>query len=149
MVKNKRYAQIISSLISLLIKVLENGIDNCFDLFNAILNVIESALKGGSSSSIPPFLLSFADLLPGYSPDRAYMNVCERLQSAGIPLDPIFGESNDLPTIIKSIIDGHTEEEDANGFISGGNKFFTVPIPGLSGPAVFPPGIITINGKKR
>jgi hypothetical protein len=146
--KNKRFADIIASLISLLIKALESGIDNCFDLFNTILNVITLALKGGKQQKIPPFLLSFANQLPGYSPDRAFMNVIEKLEAQGIPTSPLYGEKNDILSLVKGIIDGHSEEEDNNGFISASNELFTLPLPGLSLPAVFPPGTMTINGKR-
>jgi hypothetical protein len=146
--KKKRYIDIITSLINLLIKLLESGIDNCFDLFNTILNVITLALKGGQQQKIPPFLLSFANLLPGYSPDRAYINVIEKLEAQGIPTSPLYGEKNDILSLVKGIIDGHSEEEDNNGFISASNELFTLPLPGLSLPAVFPPGTMTINGKR-
>jgi len=147
--KLRRYLTIIKSLLRFLRTIMESKIDNCFDLFNSILNVINGALGGGISARIPALLLSFADSSPGYSTDRAYMNIAERLQKAGVELGPLYGESNDLLTVIKSTIEGHTEEEDANGFIAAGNKFFTFPIPGLSGPVTIPPGVIRIFGKKR
>lgn len=145
--KYKRYLTIITSLISLLKKMLVEKVDNCFDLFNIILNTVNTSLKGGTATSIPALLLSFSNFLPGYSTDRAYMNICERLEAQGISLSPIFGEPNKLPDMIKSIIEGHIEEEDSNGFIAGGNTFFTVP--SVAGPVVFPPGVINIFGKKR
>ena len=148
--KNKRYLTIIRSIISILQRISIRPPDNCFDIFNLILNTINEALRGGVSNAIPAILLSFADKLPGYSQDRAFMNISERLEAAGVPMGPIYGASNDLPNLIKSIIDGHTEEEDLNGFIAGGNKFFTLPVPPLgAGPIVFPPGVIRTFGKKR
>lgn len=145
--KYKRYITIITSLIALLKRMLVERIDNCYDLFNTILNTVNNSLRGGRATSVPALLLSFSNQLPGYSTDRAYMNICERLEAQGISLAPIYGEANKLPSMIKSIIDGHTEEEDVNGFIAGGNQFFTVPSSG--GPIVFPPGIIRVFGKKR
>jgi hypothetical protein len=145
--KYKRYLTIVTSLISLLKKLLEQNIDNCYDLFNIILTTLNGAMRGGKANSIPSLLLSFSNLSPGYSQDRAYLNISERLEAAGISLAPIFGEANKLPSMIKSIIDGHTEEEDSNSFIAGGNQFFTVP--SSAGPIVFPPGIISVFGKKR
>jgi hypothetical protein len=148
--KFKRYITIIRSIISILQQLLRNPPDNCFDIFNLILTTINGALRGGIANTIPAILLSFADRLPGYSQERAYMNIAERLEAAGIPLGPIYGAANDLPLLVKSIIDGHTEEEDKNGFIAGGNTFFTVPIPPLgAGPLIVPPGMIRVFGKKR
>jgi len=147
--KYKRYLTIIRSIISILQQILIKPPDNCFDIFNLILTTINNSLRGGISNAIPALLLSFSDRLPGYSQDRAYMNIAERIQAAGIPLEPLFGEANTLPSILKSIIDGHTEEEDKNGFIAVGNKFFALPVPPLgAGPMVFPPGIISAFGKK-
>lgn len=145
--KYKRYLAIVTSLISLLKKLLEQNIDNCYDLFNMILSTINGSLRGGRANSVPAMLLSFSSLSAGYSQDRAYMNICERLESAGVSLAPLYGEVNKLPSMIKAIIDGHTEEEDNNSFISGGNQLFTVP--SAAGPIVFPPGIISVFGKKR
>jgi hypothetical protein len=143
--KYKRYILIISSLISLLNKILERGIDNCEDLFNTILNTIDAALSARSPFNIPGLLLSLSDTLPGYSQDRAYLNITERLEALGISMEPIFGEGNDLPTLIKSIIDGNTEEIDTNSFV----KVVLKPsvLPGPTGGAVVPPGIITAVGK--
>lgn len=145
--KYKRYLTIITSLIALLKKLLVEQVDNCYDLFNIILTTVNTSLRGGRATPIPSLLLSFSNQLPGYSPDRAYMNICERLEAQGISLSPIYGEANKLPLMIKSIIDGHTEEEDTNGFIAAGNQFFTVP--SAAGPIVVPPGFINIFGKKR
>jgi hypothetical protein len=148
--KYKRYLAIITSLISMLKSLLEEKIDNCYDMFNVILTTINGAIKGGRANSIPSLLLSLSSQLPGYSQDRAYMNICERLEAAGVSLSPIYGEDNKLPSMIKSIIDGHTEEEDNNSFISGGNQLVTIPVVGVTGGAVvLTPGIISIFGKKR
>jgi hypothetical protein len=141
---------IVRSIISILEQILRNPPDNCFDIFNIILNTINTSLRGGIANAIPAILLSFSDKLPGYSQDRAYMNIAERIEAAGVSLGPIYGDANNLATIVKSIIDGHTEEEDTNGFIAGGNKFFALPIPPLgAGPMIFPPGVIRTFGKKR
>jgi hypothetical protein len=147
--KKKKWITILTSLISFLITLLENKIDNCYDLFNAILTTINTSLKGKVSQKIPGFLLSFADNLPGYSTDRAYMNITERLQNAGVPLGPLYGESNHLPTIIKSIIEGHNEEQDTNGFVSASNQFTVLPVIGPNGGTVIlKPGDLTISGKQ-
>jgi hypothetical protein len=96
--------------------------------------------------TIPSILLFTADLSSGYSKERAFLNISERMSNAGIPTGPLFGEDNDLLSAVKSIIDGHTEEEDTNSFVQivlkGG------VLPGPTGGAVIPPGIISGVGKK-
>lgn len=143
--KYKRYVVIITALIALLTKLLEEGIADCFTIFNVILTTLQNALSIGAPISIPGILLGLSDKLPGYSQDRAQLNIMERLENAGISLGPIFGEDNNLPTIIKSIIDGNTEELDTNSFIKVTNKEIIVPTP--VGPLVIPPGILNSVGK--
>ena len=146
--KYKRYLLIITSLIALLKKILESEIDNCYAIFQTILTTIEGALNQGLSVSVPSLLLLFSDRLPGYSQDRAFMNIMNRLESLGIPTGPLFGESNDIGNLVKSIIDGHTEEEDSNSFIKIVLQGGTLPGPPVAGGAVIPPGLISGVGKK-
>ena len=151
--KAKRYFVIISALIALLTKLLELGLDNCDTLFKLISQSIDLALKGGNIAGlaggvtqVPGFLLGLSHFLPGYSTDRALLNVTEKLESSGISTAPIFGESNNLTALVKSIIDGNTEEQDANSFIQVSTQEVIIPTPfGL--PIIIPPGIITSSGK--
>lgn len=144
--KYKRYIVIITALIAILTQVVEEGIDNCFAIFTTILSAIQNALSSNPPFNIPAILLGFSDMLPGYSQDRAYLNIVERMESAGIPMGPIFGEDNNLPKIIKSIIDGNTEEMDMNSFIKVTNKEMIIPSP--VGPIIIPPGILNSVGKQ-
>jgi hypothetical protein len=144
--KYKRYATIITALIALLVKILEDGIDNCYELFNIILTTIDAALNASGIFNIPSLLLSISDKLPGFSTDRATMNINERIQNAGVKLTEIYGESNDLKDIIKGLVDGMTEEDDAHGFIKVSNKEIKIPTP--VGPLIIPPGILDSAGKR-
>ena len=144
--KYKRYATIITALIALLVKILEDGIDNCYELFNIILTTIDAALNASGLFNIPSLLLSISDKLPGFSTDRATMNITERMQNAGVKLTEIYGESNDLKDIIKGFVDGMTEEDDAHGFIKVSNKEIKIPTP--VGPLIIPPGILDSAGKR-
>jgi hypothetical protein len=146
--KFKRFLLIITSLILLLKKILDDGLDNCYDLFRTILSTIEIAMSAKTPVTVPSILLLFSGSLPGYSQDRAYMNIMDRLESSGIPTGPIYGDSNDIGGLVKSIIDGHTEEEDTNSFIKIVLQGGTLPGPPLVGGAVIPPGFITGVGKK-
>jgi hypothetical protein len=143
--KYKRYVVIITALIALLTKILEEGIEDCFTIFNIILTTIQNALSLGSPFSIPGILLGLSDKLPGYSQDRAKLNIFERMENAGIPLGPVFGEANNMAKIIGSIIDGNMEELDTNSFIKVTNKEIIIPTP--VGPLVIPPGILNSVGK--
>lgn len=144
--KYKRYVVIITALIALLTRILEEGIADCFTIFSTILSTIQGALSLGSPLNIPSILLGFSDKLPGYSQDRAYMNIMERIENAGISTGPIFGEANNLPKIVKSVIDGNTEEIDTNSFIKVTNKEIIIPTP--IGGLIIPPGLLNSVGKQ-
>jgi hypothetical protein len=146
--KYKRYLLIITSLILLLKKILDNGLNNCYDLFRTILSTIETALSARTPVTVPSVLLLFSGALPGYSQDRSYMNIMNRLEASGVPTGPLYGDSNDIGNLVKSIIDGHTEEEDTNSFIRIVLEGGVLPGPPLAGGAVIPPGLISGVGKK-
>jgi hypothetical protein len=79
--KAKRYYLIITSLIALLTKLLELGLDNCDSLFKIISQSIDLALKGGNiaglagGAQVPGFLLGLSHYLPGFSTDRALLKI--------------------------------------------------------------------------
>jgi hypothetical protein len=143
--KYKRYIRIIKSLIAFLQKILEQGIDNCADIFNLILSTINGALSGGGIN-IPSLLLLFSDQLPGYSEDRAILNIKERMYSRGIDLLGINGEENDFAGAINDIINGHSEEIDTNSFVKVVLK--GAQLPGPFGGATVIPGLVEAVGKQ-
>jgi hypothetical protein len=143
--KTKRYLTIIKALIAFLLKALETKLDNCYAIFSAVISAITAALSAPISLKVPNVLLLMSDSLPGYSQDRAFMNIMERISASGVNTGPILGETNNIGTIVKSLIDGHTEEMDTNSFIKitlkGG------ALPGPSGGAAIIPGTIGGVGK--
>lgn len=144
--KNKRYLIIIKALIAFLLKILNEKIDNCYSLFSAVTNAINTALSTKSPFQVPGLLLLLSDKLPGYSQDRAFINIVERLEASGVKTGPIFGESSNLTSLVKSIIDGNTEEMDQNAFVKVVLKPGVIPGPG--GGAIIPPGgILSAVGK--
>lgn len=125
--KLKRWKGIILALIALLIKILTEQLESCEQIFNLILQTIQGALNAPIKLPIPGLLLVFSDLLPGYSSDRAFMNANERLTAMGVNMGPLYGTENKLNSIIKGIIDGHSEEMDANSFIKIALKPTVIP----------------------
>lgn len=123
--KLKRYYGVIGVLIALLTKILEQGFDNCFDLFNAVISTLSSAINTSIPLKIPPVLLLITPFLPGYSPERAYMSAIEGMAAAGIPTGPINGEPNDFIEAQKKLIFAMNEEE--NNF--GAFDAVTLPTP--------------------
>lgn len=143
--KFKRYLTILKALIAFLVKILESQIDNCYALFTAVISAITSALSANISLKVPGILLLLSEMLPGYSQDRAFMNIMERVSASGVKTGPVFGETNNIGTLVKSIIDGHTEEMDQNSFVKITLK--AGALPGPTGGAVIIPGLISGVGK--
>jgi hypothetical protein len=123
--KLKRYYGVIAILIALLTKILEQGFDNCYDLFNAVISTLTTAINTSIPLKIPPVLLLITPFLPGYSPERAYMAAIEGMSAAGIPTGPINGEPNDFIEAHKKVIFAVNEEE--NNF--GAFDAVTIPTP--------------------
>ena len=144
--KYKRYLLIITSLLALLKKISETEMDSCYEIFQTILDTITGAINMKTPLTVPSFLLFVADSAPGYSQDRAFMNIMERLEASGVPTGPLYGESNDIGKMVKSIIDGHTEEKDLNGFIKTTNSLPIIS-GNAGGPIVIPPGMLNVVGK--
>jgi hypothetical protein len=92
--KFKRYYVIIAALVALLKKIIEDGIDNCQDLFEAISLAIDAALDASGGLSIPFPLLSLAGALPGFSSIKTHMDTVERMAKMGIPTGDVNGEAN-------------------------------------------------------
>ena len=92
--KFKRYYIIIAALVALLKKIIEDGIDNCQDLFEAISLAIDAALDASGGLSIPFPLLSLAGMLPGFSSTKTHMDTIEKMSKMGIPTGDVNGEAN-------------------------------------------------------
>ena len=145
--KLERYKIIVLALIKLLTRLLEIDVNNCGDIYKLINMTIDGALNLPGKINIPNVILGLSDKLPGFSTDRAYMNVVDQMTRMGVETGTLYGESNDLLSIIKSQIDGVTKETDTNSFIKGSNPEIKIPTP-FGVPIIIPPGIIPIAGKQ-
>jgi hypothetical protein len=87
----KKYAIILKLIrLALIVSQLISDYRKCKSLMSNILLLLDSINNLGpkaliTKSSIPQGLLFLADLLPGYSPERATINTIEILQGLGIP----------------------------------------------------------------
>ena len=133
-------------MIKILDKLKTTDIDNCANLFGIITSTITEALSGKGGFNVSNLLLLFADKSAGYSQDRALLNVTERLEKAGIPTGPLFGDDNDLVGAFKSLIDGIQEERDSNAYGKGTNSL-PIITGNVGGPITILPGQITLVTK--
>jgi len=103
----------------------------------AILNIVESAGKtlGILKKDIPLSLLAFSDFLPGYSPERAFINVIEGLQAIGVPTGVLPDGSPNLMLLYNKITQNGIAKEKKNEKIeafgvgvTGMVKVYGVPV---------------------
>ena len=92
--KLKRYYVIIAALVALLKKIIEDGIDNCQDLFDAISMAIDAALDASGGLNIPFPLLALAGGLPSFSAIKTQMETIDKLAKMGVPTGDVNGEAN-------------------------------------------------------
>ena len=140
--KLKRLKTILSSLIALLTKLLSLNLDSCEAIYSTIMATINAALNTKIKLLIPNLLLGMSDKLPGYSDDKAFMNIIQKLDAVGIQTGPLYGRENKLPSLLKSNLTGYTEIIDRDSYLQGTNKEINIP-----GVIYIPPGLIGITGK--
>jgi hypothetical protein len=73
--------------------------------------------KGGNE--IPLSLIAFSKLLPGYSSERAFLNVIEGLQTLGIPTGTLPDGSPNLMLLYNKITNDGIAQEKKNEKIEG------------------------------
>lgn len=140
----KRIILALIDILSMLIPFL--GVKSCEDFYNAILQVL-NLIRVGVNQKINGLLLQLSKRLPGYSEDRAIMNVTEFLEANGIPTGDLFGEENNVVQFVSSILKGHQKEVDENSFVQVSLDYAQIPVAPLGGVAVVPPGILKAHGK--
>jgi hypothetical protein len=143
----KRYLTIVRGLIDILTALLPFlGIKSCDDFYKAILSLLNT-LRVGVSQAIPGLLLQLSKRLPGYSEDRAIMNIGEFLEANNIPTGDIFGEENNIVKFVSSVIKGHQQEMDQNSFVQVSLDGGSIPVAPLGGAGVIIPGLLKAHGK--
>jgi hypothetical protein len=140
----KRIKAIILALINLLLNILEGRIQSCSEIFDTILKVLQAALNRSVRIPVPGLLLVLSEALPGFSPDRAYMDALQRMEDAGINTGDIYGSENKLPSYVKSIIDAYSGEMDSNSYVKIALKPSVIPA-GPGGAVISP--LVTGSGK--
>jgi hypothetical protein len=87
----------------------------CKSVIDAILQLLNLIPKL-NIQIIPAPLLPFAAFLPGYSPNRAYINAIQEMQKAGLPTGPLpDGSPNLMLQMIHATIVGMDTEQKENG----------------------------------
>lgn len=116
--KNKKLAMILR-LVGLLIAVGQLIADyrKCKSLLDNILSILNLInTLGTGQNTLPAPLLLMTKFLPGTSPERAFINVIQELQSIGIPTGTLPDGSPNLMLLYnKATQNGISEENNNNG----------------------------------
>jgi hypothetical protein len=120
----KKQVQVILALSTGLLGVISTITDfrKCKSVIGSIGKILNSInlLTRVKTISIPPPLLIGAQFLPGFSNERAKINVIEEMQSLGLPTENLLdGTPNRVLLFAESIINGVDSEEIANGAVDG------------------------------
>ena len=103
--------------IGLTVSALIKDYRQCKSVIDSILQLL-SLVNVGRPNLIPPPLLALATLLPGYSPNRAFIRGIEGLQRAGLPTGPNpDGSPNLALQEIFSTMKASDSENKENGFV--------------------------------
>lgn len=124
-------AEIILALLALAIQIARiiNDFRQCKSVLDQILALFNLPSLGGSV--VPPPLLLFTNLLPGYSVEKAFLNSIQELQSLGLPTGPLPDGSPNLGLLsMYSQLQGQGKELYQNG---KSEVFIPAPPPFLGG----------------
>lgn len=134
-----KYRKLIRVLIDLLTGLIPFiGIGCCDDLYNALL-VLFNQLNVGFQSKIPGLLLLMADKLPGFSKDRAAIEINQEMEKAGIPTGDQFGQPTNVKDFIGAVVSGHSNEFFKNTKVNIAMKPSPIAVAPLGGSGFLTP----------
>lgn len=143
--KYKRYINILSAIFDILKSANINSLNNSKSLFDEISKTIENSLKVKNSLNVPGLLLANSDFLPGMSKQKILVDAVEFLEANNISTADIYGQKNNIVTIMESVVDSLIQNLDKVSYVKASNK--TIVLPSPSGPVVIPQGLLTVIGK--
>ena len=143
--KYKKYRDYVLSIINLIRGILNTNLNNCNALFTVIDKTIDAALYGGPNFQVPGIIDAYSYKKPGFSNTRTIIGIVEELDKRGVNASqPIFGQSNNLLTFLKSTVNGYTKEVNNNSYVHVANQLITLPV--IGNQVTIPPGVIKSSG---
>jgi hypothetical protein len=134
-----KYRKLIRVLIDLLTGLIPFiGIGCCDDLYNALL-VLFNQLNVGFQSKIPGLLLLMADKLPGFSKDRAAIEINQEMEKAGIPTGDQFCQPTNVKDFVGAVVSGHSNEFFKNTKVNIAMKPSPIAVAPLGGSGFLTP----------
>lgn len=136
--KARKIYDMILSLTKLLLNIASifTNFKECRNVIDELLKALELATKG-INNVIPLPLLMSSKLLSGYSTTRAFLNIIDEFEKAGLPTGPgPDGSPNMMLAAIKGMLDGQDKEESQNGQVQIAAGPFSITPIGLTVPSV-------------
>lgn len=136
----EKYLKVIKSLLAFLKYAIPFiGISNCAELYEQLLKLID-LLRVGISQKVPSLMLQLAKLRPGFSADRALIEVAQGLESRGITTGDFFepGDNNLLATLEETLKGWHSEMN-TNSFVQISLDPTSIPVAPAGGAALITP----------
>ena len=136
----EKYLKVIKSLITFLKYAIPFiGISSCAELYEQLLKLID-LLRVGVSQKIPSLMLQLAKLRPGFSVDRALIEVAQGLESRGKTTGDFFepGDNNLLATLEETLKGWHSEMN-TNSFVQISLDATSIPVAPAGGAALITP----------
>jgi len=120
----KKQKDIIIALTTSLLGIVASVINfnKCKSVIGGVEKILNSLsiLTKGKILPIPAPLILGAQFLPGYSSERAKINVISEMQSLGLPTENLLdGSPNRVLLFVEAMLNGEDKEEIANGAIDG------------------------------
>jgi hypothetical protein len=132
--KVSKKAEIILALLALAIQIAKiiSDFRQCKSVLDQILALFQ--IPGIGGSIVPPPLLLFTGLLPGYQVEKAFLNSIKELQSLGLPTGPLPDGSPNLGLMaLYSQLQGQGKELYQN---AKSEMFIPAPPPFLGGKTI-------------
>jgi hypothetical protein len=143
--KYKKYRDYILSIMNLIKRLLNSNLGDCNTLFTVINTTIDTALRGGPNLQVPGIYDSYAKGKSGFSNLRTLMGVVDQCYQEGFEVaEPVFGQENNLFTVLRATIQQQTKETNDNSYTHVANE--TVIIPVVAGQVIIPAGTIKSYG---
>jgi hypothetical protein len=142
--KYKKYRDYILSIINLIKRLLNSNLGDCNTLFTVINATIDTALFG-PNLQVPGIIDSYAKGKSGFSNLRTLMGVVEQCGKKGFDVvEPVFGQENNLFTVLRATVQQHTKETNNNSYVHVANASVVLPV--VAGQVIMPAGVIKSYG---
>lgn len=144
--KYRNYYMVLQSLLPFLKKAISQGFDNCQDMLQSLLTVIEGALNQSNNLEIPTYALFGAVFRKGFSEKKTLLDFFEGLESEGVDTGDINGEPNKFIGAMTKFLSAHTKNQLVDGkYVGTNNRPIPVVVSPGGGAGFITPGAMKLT----